>query len=279
MQVSQEEFDNLSSIDWIRSIGAKPQWFGLGFIQIKLDAKRRMHFWHPDLMADTSEEELHDHRYDFHSTIVAGGLTHEEWNFVPDPSGDHELAEVSCKPGTSTEPKVLERGNVKAGNTYNMCAGSSYSFKKECFHRIRASKAVTFLQRGEVAKDYARILRPIGQPSVCPFSRQIPEPKLWDYMADLLSDSVDEPVKVKNPGYHLFEFTKGEVGEPSKILEEAMEFQDAMMQGSDIMGLVELSDLYGAMQMYLKKHHPSISVEDLNTFSGITQRAFKNGHR
>jgi hypothetical protein len=83
----------------------------------------------------------------------------------------------------------------------------------------------------------------------------------------------------KGPGYHLAKIEKGKRGEPSKIAEECAEFIDACDQGSSIMALVELSDLYGAMRAYLAKHHPTVTMDDLRAMNDITERAFKNGRR
>ncbi len=69
------------------------------------------------------------------------------------------------------------------------------------------------------------------------------------------------------------------MGESSKILEEVLELQDAESQECKVMALVELSDLIGAIALYLEKHHPETSLEDLVVMSQITRRAFKNGHR
>jgi hypothetical protein len=80
-------------------------------------------------------------------------------------------------------------------------------------------------------------------------------------------------------GYHLREIEKGVVGELSKIYEEVEEIKDSAEQGVDIMLLVELSDLVGAVQLYLRKHHPSITLEDLVKMSNVTQRAFETGGR
>lgn len=80
-------------------------------------------------------------------------------------------------------------------------------------------------------------------------------------------------------GYHLDNIPKGEVGELSKIQEELLELIDASKQGSKIMALVEISDLYGAMECYLKKHHPDTTMEDVKIMSGITKRVFENGFR
>jgi phosphoribosyl-ATP pyrophosphohydrolase len=80
-------------------------------------------------------------------------------------------------------------------------------------------------------------------------------------------------------GYHSVEIPKGILGEPSKILEETLEFIDACKQDASIMGLVELSDLYGSIRAYLAKYHPTITMQDLETMSSLTERAFKDGRR
>lgn len=82
---------------------------------------------------------------------------------------------------------------------------------------------------------------------------------------------------MENIGYHLQEIPKGVLGEISKIEEELLELKDAEQQGSKIMIMVELSDLYGAIEEYCKKYN--INIDDLKTFSNITKRAFKNGKR
>lgn len=83
----------------------------------------------------------------------------------------------------------------------------------------------------------------------------------------------------KKPGYHIREIKKGVLGEASKVMEECEEFMDAVEQDVDIMALVELSDLLGAISAYLDKHHPSITMDDLHKMRETTERAFKNGRR
>lgn len=83
----------------------------------------------------------------------------------------------------------------------------------------------------------------------------------------------------KGPGYHLRPIAKGELGELSKLDEELDELHDAAAQGVKIMELVELSDLYGAMRLYLERHHPGTTMADLEKMNDVTRRAFLNGHR
>lgn len=84
---------------------------------------------------------------------------------------------------------------------------------------------------------------------------------------------------VKREGYHLNTIEKGEVGEISKIREEVEELIDAENQKNPVMALVELSDIIGAIELFLEKHHPSITVKDLITMSEATKRAFLSGAR
>jgi len=80
-------------------------------------------------------------------------------------------------------------------------------------------------------------------------------------------------------GYHLAHIPRGQLGEASKVLEETLEFIDAVDQGSKVMALVELADLVGAVRLYLANHHPSVDLNDLIAFSEITARAFASGVR
>lgn len=94
-----------------------------------------------------------------------------------------------------------------------------------------------------------------------------------------MSSLLDHLSVVENPGYHVHAIPRGEVGELSKVYEEILEALDADAQGASIMALVELSDLVGALKAYLARHHPSMTLEDLEKFSSITSRAFTSGRR
>lgn len=68
------------------------------------------------------------------------------------------------------------------------------------------------------------------------------------------------------PGYHLTHIPKGEMGKFSKIEEEFLEFIDANEQKSNIMALVELSDLIGSIKYYLSSNGYS------ENFSALTKQ-------
>jgi len=100
-----------------------------------------------------------------------------------------------------------------------------------------------------------------------------------DYSQNEYIDISSNPYKhpIKDIGYHTMEIKKGILGKTSKIQEELDELKDAETQNSKIMMMVELADLYGAIEEYSKEQN--ITMEDLKIFSDITKRAFKNGRR
>lgn len=80
-------------------------------------------------------------------------------------------------------------------------------------------------------------------------------------------------------GYHITDIKKGVLGKLSKIQEELDECKDAELQNNKIMLLVELSDLIGAVDLYLKANFKGINLQDILTMTEATQRAFKSGDR
>jgi hypothetical protein len=93
--------------------------------------------------------------------------------------------------------------------------------------------------------------------------------------------TADTPLEsdADKPGYHVRHINRGTYGDASKITEEAEELADAIEQGCRLMVLVELSDIYGAMQGFLEKHFPRFTMDDIKQMSDITRRAFINDHK
>jgi len=79
-------------------------------------------------------------------------------------------------------------------------------------------------------------------------------------------------------GYHTRAIDKGVLGEFSKIQEEWEELLDARQQGAKVLELCELSDLYGAIDLYLTKQY-GMSINDIKQMSEMTASAFMAGTR
>ena len=78
-------------------------------------------------------------------------------------------------------------------------------------------------------------------------------------------------------GYHKTKIEKGVIGEFSKIKEEFDELTDANEQKCTILEMVELCDLLGAIEEYVKKYN--LTIEDLIQMKDLTKSAFKDGTR
>lgn len=71
-------------------------------------------------------------------------------------------------------------------------------------------------------------------------------------------------------GFHQKEIKKGIYGELSKIQEELDEAYDAEAQGQDLMLLIELSDMIGAIEGVAKKY--GFTIEQLQRFATLRSK-------
>lgn len=158
-------------------------YFGLGFIQVKLGDRYRIHFYTDKLPAIISEEEIHNHRYDFTSHILYGTFTQKIYQVISGTT--HTCENESCTEGvTSTTPPDACGIRLLTHETYT--AGSRYTINHPTFHTVASSNAITLLDRGPHVKAFAQVIRPVNTPKTCPFSKKVPEAELWRIVDELL---------------------------------------------------------------------------------------------
>lgn len=176
------------TLESYKSLGT-PHYFGLGFIQLKVNETERFHFYHPELMPILDEDEIHDHRYDFESMIIKGKLYNEIWDYNSIPFQDHGLFEVSCKKeDAGKEPRLVREVEPYEVVSFSCSQGDSYKLKDFMFHRIKYPvPTITLLRRGPITKDYARVIKPVDSPAVCPFSKKMELDEIWDIVDKILS--------------------------------------------------------------------------------------------
>lgn len=79
-------------------------------------------------------------------------------------------------------------------------------------------------------------------------------------------------------GYHLRPIIiEGVFGETSKIKEELDELEEALEQDNKILALVEIADLYGALEAVAEKL--GVTMDDVKKMSAATKRSFLEGER
>jgi hypothetical protein len=72
-----------------------------------------------------------------------------------------------------------------------------------------------------------------------------------------------------NHSFHQRAITRGVFGEFSKVEEEFYEAKDALEQKNNILLIVELCDLLGAIMGYMDRSWPEIGFEGLMTMSKL----------
>lgn len=168
----------------------KIHYFGLGFIQIKLGPHYRIHFYTEQLPAIISEEEIHNHRYDFTSTILAGTFTQKIYQVIP--GATHTIEDESCSEhenqtnGHASQVLEPQLCSVTLLSTETYVAGSTYTITADTYHTVHTSDAITVLDRKPYSKEFAQVIRPNHHSTTCPFSKKISEDELWGMVEKIL---------------------------------------------------------------------------------------------
>ena len=182
-------------LDQLRAKHSRLYYFGLGFIQLKIDETWRLHFYSPELPVVT--EDIHDHRYDFESRVLAGTITNtfyrvasrpRMWLKVATPAerqGLHVMRPESCNPDVQA-PATETLCEVVVSTVETFSKGDTNEVEHTEFHRVFSGDCITLLRRGPYKKDYANVVMPLSKIPVCPFSVKIPEDDLWACMERMI---------------------------------------------------------------------------------------------
>lgn len=177
-------------IDHLKNNHQMIHFFGLGFVQLKINNNLRLHFYHPDLLRIIDKEEVHNHRYDFLSMIMAGSLTNNLFEPIINPDGLYYIEEESCNINKKDKSNsiILNCDLIKKeATTYNQ--GDSYICKSEQYHTVDTNFAITRLYRGSIVSEFAKVIRHKHTNKVCPFSKQINEDGCWEIVSDCIKRS------------------------------------------------------------------------------------------
>lgn len=172
-------------INFLKNNHQMIHFFGLGFVQLKLDNQLRMHFYHPDIKPITPDEEIHNHRYDFISNIIAGSFSQELFK-VTSGDSDFYMIEENCKSEKLVDPVKVPVIITSLGfNHYK--AGDSYTCVTSDFHRVKTDFAITRLYRGQIMSDNALVIKNKNDESICPFSKQLSNNECWEIIESCIN--------------------------------------------------------------------------------------------
>lgn len=179
-------FSSIRDIDplWLRKNHERIYFFGLGFVQVKINERFRLHFYAPELPPFV--ESPHDHRYNFVSRVLSGSIKNVTYDLLP---GDTwEVRKESCRPGikAAEQEPFLMSCDLKIRNVQFVRAGEEYFMPHQLFHTVRSQGCVTLLDRGPYEKEFAFVASRKGEIAPCPFSGNIPEERLWEIIERML---------------------------------------------------------------------------------------------
>lgn len=198
-------FDKIGdiSVDSLKQYCSDIHFFGLGFIQVKLGETFRMHFYNSSLPAIVDFEEIHNHRYNFHSKVMAGTFRQIMYTFSRAPETEdteYVLEEESCKEGITASPAMIPV-TIRKISEQTFSAGSSYFVDHSLFHQVYSNFAITFMTRDTIMKDNAEVIRKRNAEKICPFSKKIPQKQLWEIVEQMLlvasGTRISDPLELK----------------------------------------------------------------------------------
>lgn len=174
--------------------GKTPRYHGNGFAQLYLTAKQRLHVWSPKLAKlDNHNAQIHNHRYDATSIVLAGCLQHVVYQTLDIPEGRARAGIDYTVWGVTSNGELHGRGWCEARiiGGHQMVAGSHYSFNHPYFHTSDASVfTVTLFSIGEDKYPEPWVLAPYGQRPTDAFDKsRAPSPELlWEVIANAVYD-------------------------------------------------------------------------------------------
>lgn len=166
---------------------------GLGFIQLKLPANKRLHVWHPDLPRRScyAHSAIHNHRFSFESTVLKGVQVNRRWGLALHPHGSHDVISHdgprSAKGGR--ESFVAARANIIADGYDEYEAGRTYVMPMLAYHDTPNSGiVVTLMTKLEEGRIHANSLIEHGHTFDQSFDRfQLTPAELWAFVVEALN--------------------------------------------------------------------------------------------
>lgn len=110
------------------AIDLTPRYHGNGFIQVSLNPTTRVHIYVPDLPREfkrVANARIHDHAFEFVSTVLVGYLRHTKYSVRPGVKGDHGFwmvdKEAQGEPLTKVgycDCTMKKHSGIMAGGSY-----------------------------------------------------------------------------------------------------------------------------------------------------------------
>lgn len=174
-----------------------PRVHGNGFIQVDLGGNERLHVWgHSDIPRQDVYTGIHDHRFDFVSTVIRGRLLNVTYAAAPSAAGEWQVYRPRVREGEDT--KLVPQDTywsllpVSIEMVSSASASRRYGMISEVIHEtIPRGPAATIIRKTGVDENYEpRVFVPVGAEPDNDFDRYgFSEERLWSIIREVLCDS------------------------------------------------------------------------------------------
>lgn len=181
--------DKILDIDYLRNNNIRCYNFGLGFVQIVLNDIERVHFYSSDKSLQTNEE-IHNHRYNFTSQIIKGSFTNNlyDLNFSHDIC-THIMTNESCNKDKPITNVINIPVNPILVSSIAYSPGESYNIGFNQFHTVDWSdNTITYLKRSSIINDFAQVVIDKDIIPVCPFENKLNEKEIWEIVESIINN-------------------------------------------------------------------------------------------
>jgi hypothetical protein len=176
------------NIDWLKNNHEMVHFFGLGFIQLKINKMERLHFYTDLLPKTANDEEIHNHRYNFVSRILGGLLYQEifEISTIKVLNSEFYVTQETCSAEHKEFPKVDCDVNKVFAQFYD--EGTSYYIDHNTFHKVKSANAITHVMRSDYKKELSDVVFKKTQEKVCPFSIKKTSDELFQIIEQIIKN-------------------------------------------------------------------------------------------
>ncbi len=169
--------------------GHRPRVHGNGFIQLDLGEQKRLHIWgHPAIPRQIVDTGIHDHRFDFTSTVIAGRLINARYH--PGNATRYKIYTPQTREGEDTILCETGASMMVANPTMIMVReGEKYGMFARDFHESFTDRpsATVMTKLGSTHPEAPRVLVPLGKEPDNDFNRNVFENDfLWGIIKEVI---------------------------------------------------------------------------------------------
>ncbi|RLK58100.1 hypothetical protein [Actinokineospora cianjurensis] len=168
--------------DLLAVCARRSQWHPLGFVKVLVLSNAafqvRMNYW-PEVVGE--REDIHDHRFDFVSTVVHGALVAESYEYASAEGGEVLDRYVDRLPTSPQDPYLLDiadRVAVRPSGAQRVHRGGAYATSGRVLHRVVpiGAPVVTLFVKFACYRPDATVLITPGAPAPARQARRYTSP-------------------------------------------------------------------------------------------------------